>query len=50
LLGVAFLGKQQTAQAESLLRQVTLLNPKYRAARLLLARLNKKTLPIRAAE
>jgi tetratricopeptide (TPR) repeat protein len=41
LLGVAYLGKQQTAQAASFLYQVTLLNPEYRAARRLLARLGK---------
>ncbi len=41
LLGVAYLGKHQTAEAASFLYQVTLLDPEYRAAKRLLARLSK---------
>jgi tetratricopeptide (TPR) repeat protein len=50
LLGVAYLGKHENARAESLLHQVTLLNPQYRDARRLLARIGKKTLPPEAPD
>jgi hypothetical protein len=43
LLGLACLGKQQTDQAEALLRQVTLLDPDYRAVKRLLTSLRTTT-------
>ncbi len=45
LLGVAYLGKRETERAEALLHQVVLLDPSYRDAKRLLARLGKKTQP-----